>query len=204
MKRWRPWPWPLLHNRERDNVIQLKRIESAIDDILQAIGEDPSREGLRDTPKRVASMYAELFSGIGLDPAEAIDAVFEEEHQDPVVLRNVKFYSVCEHHLLPFFGQAHLAYIPSGRVAGISKLARSLELAAHRPQVQERLTRQWADAVFATLSPQGLVAQIEAEHLCMSMRGVQKPGSQVITAAVRGAFTGSGFNSESLLSLLRK
>jgi GTP cyclohydrolase I len=152
---------------------------------LDAIGEDPRREGLLDTPHRVASMYAELFSGLGLDPADAIDAVFDEEHRDPVVLRDVAFFSVCEHHLLPFFGKAHLAYLPSGRIAGISKLARSLEVVARRPQVQERLTRQWADAVFETLKPRVLVARIEAEHLCMSMRGVRKPGSRVVTTAAR-------------------
>jgi len=171
---------------------------------LEAIGDNPQREGLRDTPNRVASMYLELFSGIGLDPAEAIDAVFEEDHQDPVILKNVTFYSVCEHHLLPFFGLAHLAYIPSGKVAGISKLVRSLEVVARRPQVQERLTRQWADAVFTALSPQGLVAQVEAEHLCMSMRGVHKPGSQVVTTAIRGVFTDSSIDSESLLSLMKR
>ncbi len=149
-------------------------------------------------------MYVELFSGIGSDPAEAIDAVFEEDFQDPVILKNVTFYSVCEHHLLPFFGLAHLAYVPGGKVAGISKLVRSLEIVARQPQVQERLTRQWADAVFSALSPQGLVAQVEAEHLCMSMRGVQKPGSQVMTTAIRGGFTDSRFDSESLLSLLKR
>ena len=171
---------------------------------MEAVGDNPQREGLRDTPNRVASMYQELFSGIGLDPADAIDAVFEEGHQDPVILKNVTFYSVCEHHLLPFFGKAHLAYVPSGKVAGISKLVRSLEVAARRPQVQERLTRQWADAVFTALSPQGLVAQVEAEHLCMSMRGVQKPGSQVVTTAIRGVFSGSGFDGKSLLALLTR
>ena len=153
-------------------------------------------------------MYADLFSGVGLDPADAIDAVFDEEYRDPVVLKNVAFYSVCEHHLLPFFGRGHLAYVPSGRVAGISKLARSLEVAAHRPQVQERLTGQWADAVFAALNPEGLVVEVEAEHLCMSMRGVRKPGSKVVTIAVRGGFDGAGsagrgFDSSGLLSLLR-
>ena len=170
---------------------------------MEAIGDDPGREGLRETPHRVARMYADLFSGIGLDPAEAIDAVFDEEHRDPVVLRNIGFFSVCEHHLLPFFGQAHLAYIPNGRVAGISKLARALEVAAHRPQVQERLTSQWADAVYAVLNPRALVAEVDAEHLCMSMRGVRKPGSRMTTLAVRGQFDGSGFDGESLLSLLR-
>lgn len=149
-------------------------------------------------------MYLELFSGIGLDPAEAIDAVFDEDHHDPVILKNVTFYSVCEHHLLPFYGVAHLAYIPSGKVAGISKLVRALEVVARRPQVQERVTRQWADAVFTALRPQGLVAQVEAEHLCMSMRGVQKPGSQVVTTAIRGVFIDSGFDGASLLSLLRR
>lgn len=171
---------------------------------MSAIGDHPQREGLRDTPHRVASMYLELFSGIGLDPAKAIDAVFDEGHHDPVILKNVAFYSVCEHHLLPFFGMAHLAYLPSGRVAGISKLVRSLEVVARRPQVQERLTTQWADAVFTALQPRGLVAQVEAEHLCMSMRGVQKPGSQVVTTASRGVFTDNGFDRAGLLSLLRR
>lgn len=171
---------------------------------MEAIGDNPHREGLRETPERVASMYLELFSGIGLDPAEAIDAVFDEDHHDPVILKNVTFYSVCEHHLLPFFGLAHLAYVPSGKVAGISKLVRSLEVVARRPQVQERVVRQWADAVFTALNPQGLVAQIEAEHLCMSMRGVHKPGSRVVTSAIRGVFTDSGFDGSSLLSLLRR
>ena len=185
------------------NVIHQERIEKAVGEILEAIGEDRQREGLLETPHRVASMYGELFSGLGLDPAEAIDAVFDEEHQDPVVLKDVAFFSICEHHLLPFFGKARLAYIPSGRVAGISKLARSLEVAARRPQVQERLTRQWADAVFEALNPKGLVAEVEAEHLCMSMRGVRMPGSRVVTTAARGGFAGSGHDQHSLMSLLR-
>ena len=188
----------------KGQIIQQQRIQQAVSDILEGIGEDPCREGLRDTPERVARMYQELFTGIGLDPVEAIDAVFEEEHRDPVVLRNVSFFSVCEHHLIPFFGQAHLAYIPNGRVAGISKLARSLDVAARRPQVQERLTSQWADAVFSALSPAGLAVELEAEHLCMSMRGVQKPGSRVHTTAVRGAFQDCGFSAEGLLALLRR
>jgi GTP cyclohydrolase I len=149
-------------------------------------------------------MYAELFSGIGLDPVEAIDTVFEEEHPDPVVLRNVPFYSVCEHHLLPFFGQAHLAYIPNGKIAGLSKLARALEIAARRPQVQERLTSQVADAVLAALNPKGVIVEVEAEHLCMSMRGVKKPGSRMVTTAVRGDFASCNFDRDSLLALLRR
>ena len=149
-------------------------------------------------------MYAELFSGIGLDPVEAIDTVFEEGHLDPVVLRNVPFYSVCEHHLLPFFGQAHLAYIPNGKIAGLSKLARALEIATRRPQVQERLTSQVADAVLAALNPKGVIVEVEAEHLCMSMRGVKKPGSRMVTTAVRGDFAGCNFDRDSLLALLRR
>lgn len=188
----------------RGYIIQQQRIEQAVSHILEGIGEDPGREGLRDTPHRVARMYQELFSGIGLDPAEAIDTVFEAEHHDPVVLRNIPFYSVCEHHLLPFFGQAHLAYIPNGRIAGLSKLARALEITARRPQVQERLTAQWADAVFAALNPAAVAVEVEAEHLCISMRGVQKPGSRVYTTALRGEFQGCTLNQEGLLALLRR
>ena len=171
---------------------------------MEGIGEDLTREGLRDTPERVARMYEEIFSGIGLDPIEAIDAIFEQDHQDPVVLRDIPFFSVCEHHLLPFFGRAHLAYIPNGRVAGLSKLVRALEIAARRPQVQERLTSQWADAVFDALTPSGVAAEVEAEHLCMSMRGVQKPGSRVRTIAIRGTFQDCAYNRDSLLALLQR
>jgi GTP cyclohydrolase I len=152
-------------------------------------------------------MYGELFSGLGLDPQDAIDAVFDEESSDPVVLRNVAFYSMCEHHLLPFFGSAHLAYVPNGKIAGISKLARALDLASRRPQVQERLTGQVADAIFAALTPQGVAVELEAEHLCMAMRGVQQSGIRVVTTAVRGDFSNGekgGWNRESLLALLRR
>ena len=173
-------------------------------EILAAIGEDPQREGLLDTPARVASMYQELFSGMGRDPAEEIDAVFEAEQQDPVVLHDVAFYSICEHHLLPFFGQAHFAYVPSGKIAGLSKLARALEVAARRPQVQERLTGQVADAIFTTLNPKGVVVELEAQHLCMAMRGIQKPGSRVTTIATRGRFEACDLDRNSLLDLLRR
>ncbi len=148
-------------------------------------------------------MYLELFSGVGADPAQAIDAVFEEESHDPVVMRDVSFYSVCEHHLLPFFGQAHMAYIPNGKIAGLSKLARALEVAARRPQVQERLTGQLADAIYSSLSPQAVAVKLEAEHLCLAMRGVRKPGSLVVTTAIRGTFDNSGLNQGDLLALLR-
>ena len=148
-------------------------------------------------------MYGELFCGVGMDPREAIDAVFDEESADPVILRNVPFYSMCEHHLLPFFGSASLAYIPNGRIAGISKLSRALDLACRRPQVQERLTGQVADAICSALEPQGVVVELAAEHLCMAMRGVQKPGIRMVTTAVRGDFVDGRWDRDSLLSLLR-
>ncbi len=148
-------------------------------------------------------MYLELFSGVGVDPAQAIDAVFEEDSHDPVVMRDVSFYSICEHHLLPFFGHAHLAYIPNGKIAGLSKLARALDVAARRPQVQERLTGQLADAIYTSLSPQAVAVKLEAEHLCLAMRGVRKPGSLVVTTAIRGTFDNSGLDQGDLLSLLR-
>ena len=149
-------------------------------------------------------MYRELFSGIGRDPVAEIDAVFEAEQQDPVVLRDVSFHSVCEHHLLPFFGQAHFAYVPSGKIAGLSKLARALEVASRRPQVQERLTSQVADAIFTALDPKGVVVELEAQHLCMAMRGIQKPGSRIITIATRGRFEACELDGNTLLDLLRR
>lgn len=185
------------------NIIQ-PPIEHIVVSLLEAMGENPNRPGLRETPERVARMYGELFSGVGLDPRDAIDAVFDEESADPVVLRDVSFYSMCEHHLLPFFGTARLAYVPNGRIAGISKLSRALDLACRRPQVQERLTGQVADAILEALSPQCVAVELEAEHLCMAMRGVQKRGARVVTTAVRGDFTGGVWNRESLLALLRR
>lgn len=185
------------------NTIQ-SSIEHIVGDLLIAIGEDPQRQGLRETPQRVARMYQELFSGVGVDPQEAIDAVFDEETTDPVVLRNIPFYTMCEHHLLPFFGSASLAYIPNGRIAGVSKLSRALDLACRRPQVQERLTGQVADAIFSALEPLGVAVELEAEHLCMAMRGVQKPGIRMVTTAVRGNFAGGRWDQDSLLSLLRR
>ena len=149
-------------------------------------------------------MYQALFSGAGADPLAAIDAIFEVGGHDPVVLENVPFYSVCEHHLLPFFGLAHVAYIPNGKIAGLSKLSRALEVASRRLQLQERLTGQVADAIFAALDPDGVAVEVEAEHLCMSMRGVQKPGSRVVTSAVRGRFETCANGREGLLALLRR
>ena len=149
-------------------------------------------------------MYQSLFSGIGVDPQTAIDTVFEAESHDPVLLSNVQFYSMCEHHLLPFYGSAHLAYVPNGKIAGVSKLARALETAARRPQVQERLTGQLADAIYSALGPDGVAVELEAEHFCMSMRGVQKPGIRVVTTAVRGRFESYPLGQEGLLALLRR
>ena len=167
-----------------------------------AIGDDPTREGLLDTPDRVARMYENLFSGIGIKTEDAIDTVFEAESQDPVIVRGLVFYSVCEHHLLPFFGEARVGYVPEGKIAGISKLARALEVAAHRPQVQERLTADVANAIFNVLQPEGVVVELEAEHLCMAMRGVKKPGTKVLTSATRGEFKNYQSGREGLLSLM--
>jgi GTP cyclohydrolase I len=171
-------------------------------EILAAIGDDPAREGLVDTPGRVARMYQSLFSGVGVSTSEAIDTVFEAESNDPVIVNGLVFYSVCEHHLLPFFGEARLGYVPNGKIAGISKLARALEVAAHRPQVQERLTADVADAIFDVLQPDGVVVELEAEHLCMAMRGVKKPGTRVLTSATRGEFKNHPSGRDGLLALM--
>ena len=165
-------------------------VERAVADILKAIGDDPDREGLQLTPERVADMYAEIFSGIGKDPKDEIDVVFELGHDEMVMVRDIPLYSVCEHHLLPWVGKAHVAYIPNelGQITGLSKLARVVDIASRKPQVQERLTTEVADAIEGALDPRGVLVVIEAEHLCMTMRGVRKPGSQTVTSAVRGIF----------------
>ena len=170
--------------------VDLERIERAVSEILAAIGEDPEREGLRATPSRVARMYAEIFAGLHADPSRHLEVMFEAEHDEMVMVKDIPLYSVCEHHLLPWVGEAHVAYIPSedGRVTGLSKLARVVEGFSQRPQVQERLTSQIADAVERVLQPRGVLVVVQAEHLCMSMRGVRKPGSRTMTSAVRGLF----------------
>lgn len=183
---------------------QDNRVRDAIAVLLEAIDEDPGREGLRDTPNRVAEMYAHLFSGTGSDPQDAIDAIFEADEGDPVVLRDVPFHSICEHHMLPFFGKAQLGYIPNGKIAGLSKLARALDLACRRLQVQERLTGQVADSIFKALSPKGVAVELEAEHLCMSMRGVEIPGNRVVTTAIRGSFDGAPLDAQGLLEIMRR
>ena len=171
-------------------AVDLPRIEAAVREILAAIGEDPDRDGLTDTPARVARMYAETCSGLWEDPARHLKVTFDADHDEMILVRDVPFYSMCEHHLVPFFGHAHVAYIPSesGRITGLSKLARLVDGFAKRPQVQERLTTQVANAMEAVLQPRGIVVVIEAEHLCMGMRGVRKPGSTTVTSAVRGIF----------------
>lgn len=168
--------------------IDIDRIRRAVEEILLAIGEDPKREGLARTPERVAQMYAEVFQGLVQDPGEVLRIGFDENHQEMVIIKDIPFYSMCEHHLLPFHGRAHIGYIPRGRVVGISKLARAVEILARRPQLQERLTSQLADCIMDTLKPSGVGVVIEAEHLCMTMRGIRKPGSVVVTSANRGIF----------------
>ena len=179
------------------------KVEAAIGSLLAAIGEDPGRDGLRGTPNRVAEMFADLVGGLDADPSEAIDAVFETDSHDPVVLKGLRFYSICEHHLLPFFGIARLGYVPNGKIAGLSKLARAVDLASRRLQVQERLTAQVADSICKALDPKGVVVELEAEHLCMSMRGIEKPGNLVVTTAVRGDFKNCPVDSQGLLSTMR-
>jgi GTP cyclohydrolase I len=184
--------------------IDLPAIEEAIRNILIAIGEDPEREGLRETPQRVARMYAEIFDGIQRDPGDVVDAFFGDEHyQEIVMVRDIPFYSSCEHHLVPFHGKAHIAYIPQGRVTGLSKLARLIEGYARRPQMQERLTAQVADALMDRLDPLGVMVVIEAEHLCMSMRGVRKPGSITVTSAVRGSLATNPSTRAEAIALMK-
>jgi GTP cyclohydrolase I len=180
-------------------------IKSAVSSIIKAIGEDPEREGLAETPTRVADMYAELFTGVGKDPKEELAVGFEEGHREMVILRDVPFYSMCEHHLLPFYGVAHIGYIPNsdGRIVGVSKLARVVEIIAKRPQLQERMTTQIADAIVDGIKPDGVAVVIEAEHLCMIMRGIKKPGSKIITSAVRGIFRRRTETRAEFLSLLQ-
>lgn len=167
-----------------------ERIEKAVREILAAIGEDPEREGLKDTPKRIANMYEEIFSGLNEDPGKHLEIYFEEEqHEELVLVKDIPFYSVCEHHLVPFFGKAHVGYLPKGgKLTGLSKLARVVEAVARRPQLQERLTSTIADVIMDRLSPYGVIVVVEAEHMCMTMRGVKKPGSKTVTSAVRGVF----------------
>jgi GTP cyclohydrolase I len=182
-------------------AIDQPRLAAAVRELLLAIGEDPDRDGLQRTPQRVGAMYEEIFAGLGDEPARHLTITFEAEHDEMVMVRDIPLFSVCEHHLVPFAGRAHVAYIPGedGRITGLSKIARLLEGFARRPQVQERLTTQVADALVDVLAPTGVLVMIEAEHLCMSMRGVKKPGALTVTSAVRGSFkTNAATRAEAL------
>lgn len=184
--------------------VDLPRIEAAVREILLAVGEDPDRDGLVDTPGRVARAYAEVFSGLRADPAELLATTFDIDHGELVIVRDIPLYSTCEHHLVPFHGVAHVGYLPgsSGKVTGLSKIARLVDLFAKRPQVQERLTTQVADALVEHLDVGGVIVVVEAEHLCMSMRGVRKPGSNTVTSAVRGIMRNAATRSEAMSLVL--
>jgi GTP cyclohydrolase I len=184
--------------------VDLARVERAVHEILLALGEDPERDGLRDTPARVARAYAEQFAGLGQRPEDVLTTVFDADHDEMVLVRDIEMYSTCEHHLTPFIGLAHVGYIPNekGQITGLSKLARLVDLYARRPQVQERMTSQIADAMMSVLEPKGVIVVIEAEHLCMSMRGVRKPGAKTVTSAVRGIFLDSDRTRAEAMSLL--
>jgi GTP cyclohydrolase I len=184
--------------------VDLERIERAVHEILLAIGEDPGRDGLRETPARMARAYAEQFSGLLKRPEDVLTTVFDADHDEMVLVRDIELYSTCEHHLTPFFGFAHVGYIPNGKgqITGLSKLARLVDVYARRPQVQERMTTQIAEALMRVLEPRGVIVVVEAEHLCMSMRGVRKPGAKTVTSAVRGSFRDSDRTRAEAMSLL--
>lgn len=189
----------------RPKSTDFKKIERAVRMILEAVGEDPDREGLKETPKRVAKMYDEVFAGLRQDPAKVMKVFEDEGHDEMVMLKDIPFYSMCEHHLLPFAGKAHVCYIPSkGRLSGISKLARIVDLFSKRPQVQERLTGQIADTIMGLLHAQGVLVVLEAEHFCMTMRGVRKAGSRMVTSAVRGALEENDITRNEALALIGK
>jgi GTP cyclohydrolase I len=188
----------------RTDGVDLARVEKAVRELLIAIGEDPERSGLVRTPERVARAYTEMFAGLFVDPDEVLQTTFDENHDELVLVKDIPLYSICEHHLVPWHGKAAVGYIPGadGRITGLSKLARVVDLYAKRPQVQERLTSQVADAVMRRLEPQGVIVVVEAEHLCMAMRGVRKPGSTTTTSAVRGIFQSDPRSRAEALSLI--
>ena len=183
-------------------MIDQGKISNAVAEMILAIGEDPDREGLQDTPKRVAQMYEDFFSGLGRDPSEVLTTVFEESHQELILVKDIPFFSICEHHLLPFFGRAHIGYIPRGKIVGASKLARALDILARRPQIQERLTSQLVEAIYGSIQPEGVAAVISAEHMCISLRGANKPGSKIVTSGSRGSFKTQAATKQEFLRLL--
>ncbi|MBN1257257.1 MAG: GTP cyclohydrolase I FolE [Planctomycetes bacterium] len=180
------------------------KIRKGVRLLIEGMGDDPQRPGLVETPRRVAQLYEEIFSGIGKDPAELIKKVPNEEHDEIVLVRDIPFYSVCEHHLLPFLGQAHVAYLPKGNIVGLSKIARVVDMVAKRLQLQERLTTQVADTLMTTIKPLGVMVVIEAEHLCMTMRGIKAPGSRTVTSALRGTFRSDSSTRAEALALIQK
>lgn len=191
-------------SKENNAKVDCKRIEKAVEEILLAIGEDINREGLKNTPKRVAKMYTELLSGRQQDPSEYIKSVFPENYDEIVLLRDISFYSICEHHLMPFIGTAHVAYLPKGKVLGVSKLARIVDCFARRLQVQERLTDQIADFLMSNLKPYGVAVVLEASHSCMTIRGAKKPGSVMVTSSLRGTFKSDPRSRSEVMSLMHK
>ncbi len=183
--------------------VDLPRIERAVKEILAAVGEDPERDGLRDTPGRVARMYAELFGGLHLSPGRHLQRVFEETYDEMVLVRDISFNSMCEHHLLPFMGVAHIGYVPNGKVTGLSKMARVVEEVSKRPQVQERMTHQIADLMASELNAKGVIVVLEATHTCMTIRGIRKPGALTVTSAVRGLFRTSESSRAEAMALIQ-
>jgi len=186
-----------------ENQVDLPRIERAVREILEAVGEDPDRDGLLETPARVARMYAELFGGLHLDPGRHLKKVFQETYDEMVLVRDISFNSMCEHHMLPFMGVAHIGYVPNGKVAGLSKLARVVEEISKRPQVQERMTHQIADLMSSELDAKGVIVVLEATHSCMTIRGIRKPGSLTITSAVRGLLRTNESTRAEAMSLIQ-
>jgi GTP cyclohydrolase I len=191
------------HHTGRYAVIDKAKIEKAVVSMIEAIGDDPQREGLVGTPRRIADMYAEIFSGIQSDAKVELQVGFDEGHHEMVIFKDITFYSMCEHHFLPFFGLVHIGYIPSGWVVGASKMGRVVEIIAKRPQLQERLTSLIADTIVDVLKPQGVAVVVQAEHLCMTMRGIKKPGSNIVTSATRGLFRKSAATRSEFLSLIQ-
>jgi GTP cyclohydrolase I len=192
----------VVNNRRSSQPIDQPRIEAAVREILLAIGEDPEREGLRETPARVARMYAEVFSGLRKDPREHLRKTFTQKYDEVVLVRDIQFSSFCEHHLLPFTGKAHVAYLPSGRIVGLSKIPRVVEVLARRPQVQERMTEDLADLFMRELAPKGVAVILEATHSCMTLRGIRNVGSMCTTSAMRGAFRENALTRSELMALI--
>ncbi|PWI23409.1 GTP cyclohydrolase I FolE [Kurthia zopfii] len=190
--------------KQINSQVDIDKIKDAVTMILEAVGEDPTREGLIDTPKRVAKMYAEMFEGLHKDPKEYFETVFNEGHDEVVLVKDIPFFSMCEHHLVPFYGKAHVAYIPQGGVvAGLSKLARTVETVARRPQLQERITGTVAETLMEMLKPQGVYVVVEAEHMCMTMRGIKKPGAKTITSVAKGIFETDDVKRNEILSFIQ-